>query len=88
MTAPIRMIESLIQVIRTLVTGEGRWQGTATELLQELDRLGAIRPKGARALSILLRRSEPALWWTFRLSLRFHREGNTGRRLITIKARE
>ena len=80
------------QELRKLVTKHGgAYTGTASDLLTDLDELAADKtkhqkawPKNARSLGSTLRRLAPNLRETG-LELDFIREGNTGRRVVTMK---
>jgi hypothetical protein len=80
----------MTKTIQLLMVQQQNWTGTASDLLIALNRLCPDRktqtmawPKSARALAGKLREIAPLLS-TINYQMLFHRQANSGRRLITI----
>ena len=79
------------QTIETMMETTPEWQGTATELLEVLDKIAGEKiskskewPKNARALSNRLRRLAPTMR-SIGTEIDFDREGHARKRIIEIR---
>lgn len=70
--------------VRALVDARA-WSGTISKLAPLLSTPEMAQVPVAR-LAIWLRRNEPTLWWTYRISVRFTRTGRE--RLVHLARRE
>ncbi|MBX5465471.1 MAG: hypothetical protein IRZ26_07960 [Clostridia bacterium] len=83
--------DPVAQAVLRLLEGEPTWEGTATDLLERLNRLGPERvtqsprwPRSAKALSNRLRRAAPLLRRQG-VEVEFFREAHTGRRMVRLE---
>ncbi len=85
--------DKVVSLLRSLLQSRKSWCGTATALLEELEkcepdpkRRGASWPKSASELSGRLKRAENNLL-SVGIAIIFAREGGTGRRIIEITSK-